>query len=441
MAQFPGAAMKVCVFGLWHLGSVTAACLASVGHHVVGLDRDANTIQGLAAGKAPLHEPGLDDLLALGLSRKQLEFTTDPAAACAGAEVLWITHDTPVDDEDRADPVFVRQQVIELFPHLAKETIVLISSQLPVGTTRALEWEFASLYPDRQVHFAYAPENLRLGQAIRTFMESDRVVVGIRHEEDRARLGTLLAPIARRVEWMAVESAEMVKHALNAFLATSVTFINEIASLCEKLGGDAKEVERGLKSDTRIGPTAYLSPGSAFGGGTLARDISFLIGLGETQGQPVYLLRAVKASNESHASWVKARLSERHTSLAGRVVAIWGLTYKPGTDTLRRSPSVELCRWLSERGARVQAHDPVVRRLPEHVGRGVDLCASSTAALDGAETLVVATAWPDYREVAAGVLKERMTQAFVIDANRFLEETLGRDPQIGYVAIGRINTT
>jgi UDPglucose 6-dehydrogenase len=430
--------VKVCVLGSWHLATVTAACLASAGHEVTGLDDDEAQIAELRNGRAPISEPGLDDLLRSGRAARRLDFTTDPAAALAEAEVLWVAYDTPVDDEDRADVEFVIQRVTRLFPQLRDGTLVLISSQMPVGSTAGLEKMFAAARPGSTVGFGYSPENLRLGKAIGVFLQPDRVVVGVRSERDRQCVTALLAPITDKIQWMSVESAEMTKHAINAFLATSVAFINEIATLCEQVGADAKEVERGLKSEQRIGPKAYLSPGAAFAGGTLARDIAFLSQVGAKHAEPLHLLNAVRASNDAHKQWLQKKLRHVLGPLQDQVVAVWGLTYKPGTDTLRRSSAVELCRWLLQQGARVQAHDPAVRELPDALA--IHLSPTPADALDGAAALVVATEWPDYRAVRSDVVVARMRVPRVIDANRFLAAGLGHDARIAYATIGEAPT-
>ena len=429
--------MKVCVVGLWHLGTVTAACLASVGHHVVGLDFESEVVERLRAGHPPLFEPGLEDLVKRGMADGYLGFTTDAAQALRDARVVWIAYDTPVDENDQADVEFVVGRVERLFPDLAVDSLVLVSSQLPVGTTCRLEQAYVAAYPNQPVTFAYTPENLRLGKAISVFTRPDRVVVGVRSEADRKRVAELLSPFTERIEWMSVESAEMTKHALNAFLSTSVAFINEVAVLCEEVGADAKEVERGLKSEARIGPRAYLSPGAAFAGGTLARDVAFLAQLGTHYGQPTHLLRAVKTSNDTHKLWARAKLEGLIGDLRDQTVGVWGLTYKPGTDTLRRSSSVELCRWLAERGVRVQAHDPAVKSLPSDLAATISLCSTPTDALAGVVGLVVATEWPDYQSVPADVVVASMRSALVVDPNRFLSQTLGNDPRIRYVTVGK----
>ena len=265
--------MRVCVQGLWHLGSVTAACLASVGHEIVGLDSDQTVISSLNEGKAPLFEPDLNPLITEGIQSGRLRFTSDMSTACKDAEILWVTFDTPVDDDDVADVNFVLNQVKSAVMLLSDGALVLVSSQLPVGSIAALENFIKEIAPNKHISFASSPENLRLGKALNVFLHPDRIIVGTRSAEDRIALEKLLSPITEKIEWMSVESAEMTKHAINAFLATSVTFANEIAAICELVGADAKEVERGLKSESRVGPKAYLSPGGPFAGGTLARDI------------------------------------------------------------------------------------------------------------------------------------------------------------------------
>jgi UDPglucose 6-dehydrogenase len=382
--------VKICVCGLWHLGTVIAACLASAGHDVTGFDEN---VDGLLRGEPPLQEPGLAELISA------VQFTTD-REALRPAEMVWIAWDTPVDDDDRADVDAVLARAVSLFDFISAGALVVVSSQLPVGSVRRLE-EACS----HRFRFACAPENLRLGSAIESFMKASRMVVGVRDEVARTVMSDVLAPFGVPIEWMSVESAEMTKHALNAFLATSIAFINEIAGVCEEAGADARDVARALKSDPRIGPRAYLSPGAPFSGGTLARDVGFLA-------PHAPLLAAVKASNDRHKNWARAKLLEVLGTLRGKTVALWGLTYKPGTDTLRRSGAVELARWLAAEGARVQAHDPAMSRIPGDVP--VALCASAAEALLGADALVVATEWPDYRAAAipAGTI--------VIDANNFV---------------------
>ena len=429
--------MNICVQGLWHLGSVTVACMASLGNRVVGLDFDVPTIELLRRGKLPVSEPGLDELVQRGVATGQLSFTDQPDEAIRDIELLWITYDTPVDDDDNAQAEYVLEQTMRTLSRLPREVTVLVSSQLPVGSVRALEAIAARDFPEKELTFACSPENLRLGAAIHCFSSPDRIVVGVRCERDRRRLTTLLSPITERIEWMSVESAEMTKHAINAFLATSITFANEIATLCERVGADAKEVERGLKTESRIGPRSYLAPGSAFSGGTLARDVAFLANIGKDKGVPTPLLASIRPSNAEHKQWVYRKLQQLFPDLAQTRIAIWGLTYKAGTDTLRRSLSIELCRWLLARGALIAVHDPAVKELPRDFSdlSAVEICTDPLAALKGARSLVVSTEWPEYKGIAPEQVAGVAPGLVVLDANRFLP-MLARDGKLRYMAVG-----
>jgi UDPglucose 6-dehydrogenase len=420
--------MRVSVAGLWHLGTVTAACCAQGGHDVTAFDEDSNVIEGLRDGRLPVDEPGLAELTASAVQSGRLRFTND-ASALAESEILWICHDTPVDENDTADTEFVNARVRKLLPYLPPKALVVISSQLPVGSTARLNEARPELT------FAYSPENLRLGKAIEVFTKPDRVVVGLREGRGRERLTLLFAPFTDRIEWMSIESAEMTKHALNAFLATSVAFINEVATICEKTGADAQEVERGLKSDVRIGKSAYLHPGGAFAGGTLARDISFLVDLGKSHGIPTRLLKGVKESNSEHNLWARRRLSEIFGQLKGKDIAVLGLTYKPGTNTLRRSSSVEMCRWLVEQGSSVRAFDPAIREISGDLP-GVELAASGELALAGADAVLIATPWPELRSIPPEAFVQRMRRTVVLDPARHMESVLQGERQIEYFAIG-----
>ena len=427
--------MKICVQGLWHLGSVTAACLASVGHDVVGLDGDSNNISNLNQGKAPLFEPGLDEMIQNEINEGHLRFAQSSREAVADAELLWVTFDTPVDEDDQADVELVLGKIKSVLPELNDGTVVLISSQIPVGSIKKLEHFVKDNYINKQICFAYSPENLRLGKSIDVFLNPDRIVVGTRNDETKEKLKKLFSPITNKIEWMSVESAEMTKHAINAFLATSVTFANELAAICELYGADAKEVERGLKTESRIGPRAYLSPGGPFAGGTLARDIDFLDKAAQEKALAVPLLQSVRVSNNEHKKWVKRKLLEKFTPLNKLSIAIWGLTYKPETSTLRRSLAVALCDWLIEEGAIVHVYDPAVQELPSHWNNQVDRFDSALKALKNTQVLVLGTEWAEFKETAKIMLEVVNNDYMVIDANRYLQNEifpLG----INYIAVG-----
>lgn len=420
--------MNVVVLGLWHLGCVTAACCAEF-NEVIGIDFEANWT-ALRSGKAPLFEPGLDEALQRGIASGRLEFVegADPAALGA-ADVLWVCYDTPVDDHDVADVPYVLDRIVRCLPDLRPGAVVLISSQIPAGTCRELERR----YPG--IDFACSPENLRLGKALEIFRHPERIIVGTRTPEVRAKLEPLFAPFCKEILWMQTESAEMVKHGINAWLALSVTFANELARLCEAVDADAREVEHGLRSEPRIGQKAYIRPGAAFAGGTLARDVVALTALAKTHGDPAALFPAILVGNNAHKDWALGRLKSLLGPLNSTTVAVLGLTYKPGTDTLRRSGAVELAVKLLQAGARVRCYDPVVCELPPEL-------ADATAADSVAETVrdadaaVIATEWPQIKEVDWPALVPTMRRRVVVDANGFLNLRADKVPGVEYFSVG-----
>ncbi len=421
--------MRIVVHGLWHLGSVTAACCARH-FNVVGLDFDPAVVAGLNRGEAPLLEPGLNERLADGLRRGSLKFTTDAQEACARADLLWLCIDTPVNDQDESDVATVLDSLRRALPHLPRNALVLISSQLPVGTCASLEREFP------EFDFACSPENLRLGKALAAFEEADRVIIGLRNNVRRAQLETLCAPFTRQVLFMRTESAEMVKHALNSFLALSVTFINEVARLCELTGADAREVSAGLKSEPRIGPRAYLLPGVPFAGGTLARDVVTLTKLGAQHHESLALIPAIKEGNDLHRHWIFRKLQARLGDLRDRTIAILGLVYTPNTNTLRRSAAVELCQELIRSGAQVSAFDPAIHAPVESLPQ-LTVTSDLPSALRQADAAVVCTEWPEFRQAHWPNLIATMRRPLVIDPNRFLDAQLSSIPGIDHASVGR----
>jgi UDPglucose 6-dehydrogenase len=424
--------MRVVVYGLWHLGCVTAACTSAGGHRVVGLDSDEKVVADLQQGKAPIREPGLDELIARQIAAGNLKFTTDAKSALGDAEVLWVCFDTPVTEQDEADVDFLIQRLDAIADALRPQTLVLISSQVPVGFTASL----AQRWKDRQLHFAYSPENLRLGTAIEAFTKPDRIVIGSRNKEDEVKVAELFKAYCRQGLVMSIESAEMAKHALNAFFAMSIAFANELARLCEAVGADAPRVAAALKSEARIGPKAYLSPGGAFAGGTLARDVRFLMGFGQQHHVDTSLISAIRASNDVHKKWSADRVKRLMAGESDPVVAVLGLVYKVGTSTLRRSASVELCKQLHEAGMKVRAFDPAISELPPELSDSIQLCSDWKQALRGADVMVVATPWPEFLVIKGDDLVKLMRRPNIVDPAWSLK-MLADDPRIAYFATGR----
>ena len=420
--------MNITVLGLWHLGSVTAACMARH-HRVIGLDFDEPILAGMRAGRAPLHEPGLDTLLAAGLTSGRLTFSSD-ATSAAHSDVLWVCYDTPVDADDRSDVDWVMSRLARVLPLLRPHTVVLLSSQLPVGTCGRLADQNPSL------HFACSPENLRLGKAIEAFEKPARIIVGVSSVHAREIVEKMLAPLGAPLVWMQPASAEMVKHALNSFLALSVAYINELAALAETVGADAQEVAAGLKSDPRIGARAYLAPGGPFAGGTLARDVVTLTNLGHEKNLALALIPAIKESNDRHRGWAFRKIKAALASVPQPVVAVLGLTYTPNTSTLRRSAAVELCRQLLVGGMQVHAYDPLVH-IADAEHRDIPLATTAAEAVRGAHAVVICTEWPEFRDYPWPALLATMARPVVVDANRLIEKAVAPVAGLVYLTVGR----
>lgn len=428
--------MRVFVQGLWHLGSVTAACCAAVGHDTVGCDPDAGVVNSLSRGQAPLFEPGLDELVQSGLASNMLRFTTDESQV-ADADVAWIAFDTPVDSDDVARTDLVLEAVRRLFPHLRDGSAVLVSSQLPAGSVRALATEFTARSKGRRVEFACSPENLRLGKALDAFQRPERIVMGVDSERAWQILEPLLMPFCTNLIRVSVPSAEVVKHATNAYLATCVTFMNEVATVCERVGADAREVEKALRTEPRIGRYAYIRPGAAFAGGTLARDVRYLQAIAAADGMRLPLMDGVVASNEAHRRWPLRQLSRLFGGdLTGVTVAVLGLAYKPGTSTLRRSHAVELGQEIVRAGGRVRGYDPALPSRPADLPAEIALCPDLATVLHGADAAVVATAWPDIAALSVGDLVAAMPVPRLIDADGVLAATCRGDSRVAYSCVG-----
>jgi len=423
--------MRVTILGLWHLGCVTAACCAER-FEVHGLDFDADLITKLNQGKPPISEPGLEELLQSGLRKGSLSFSTEIEKVCSDTDLLWVCFDTPVDDDDRADIEFVLSRLRRCLSHLPAQAIVLISSQMPVGTCQKLRKEFPKFT------FACSPENLQLGRALDAFRKPERIIIGTPEATDAKgmaagdQLQWLFQHFCKNLIFVSPESAEMIKHALNSFLANSICFANEIARLCELTGADARQVEAGLKSDIRIGPRAYLSPGPAFAGGTLARDVTILGELGKQLGERLVLIPAIKQSNDQHKEWALLKLQRLLADLKGKTIAVLGLTYKPFTDTLRRSSSIALCQRLLKLSCVVRAYDPLVKQVDI---AGITLRPSADEALRDADAAVLATPWPEFSSLDWAVATRHMRRKLLLDAHGFVKEQV-RQAGIEYHTVG-----
>ncbi len=426
---------RIAVVGLWHLGSVAAAALAELGHQVHATDWDSRAVEHLAQGIPPVDEPGLGALLARQIEQGRLAFSSSPRDAFAEAEFIFLTFDTPVDEADQSDlgPVFTAGDTIAL--HARDGVEVVGMSQVPVGTCQNLAERIRARAPKLDFRIVYHPENLRLGQAIETFLRPDFLLVGAENDADAERLLGLYNGVEAPRLKMSLRSAELSKHALNAFLATSVSFSNELAALAEACGADIRDTVRALRHDRRIGPHAFLSPGPGFSGGTLARDVQALRMLGERAGRAPPVLDAAWAVNRERLPTLLEKIRQACGALRGLRVGLLGLTYKPGTDTLRRSAALELAELLRGAGCAVQAFDPRIRQ-PRAETRDTPLCADAYEAARDADALVVMTPWPEFQQLDLTRLRAAMRQPVLLDAHNVLDDSAARRAGWRYFGTG-----
>jgi UDPglucose 6-dehydrogenase len=424
---------RIAVVGLWHLGCSISVSWLRLGHTVSAVEFDARIAQGLREGHAPIFEPGVDETLADGLKRGA--FTVSPdAAAVAGCPFVFIAYDTPVDDADASDLTPIRVAVERIGPHLAANAVVIVSAQLPVGEARRLRTKLQALKPTAEL--VYSPENLRLGEAIACYMKPGHLVIGAESAAAGDRVEALFGPMAARVFRMNLPSAEMTKHCINSFLATSVTMANQWADIAASQGADFGDIAAALRADPRIGERAYISPGIGFSGGTLGRDLRVLDGVSrEALKGTAPLFGQVWEYNSRRAEVVARRADSVLGGLKGRRLALLGMTYKPGTSTLRRSLPLSVARDIMAKGAIVSAHDPKADWTETTPPAGMVVAESAYAAAKDADLVVLLTEWPEYRDLDFARLASGMRQRLLFDTKDFLRP---RRDQLKAAGIKRI---
>jgi UDPglucose 6-dehydrogenase len=434
--------VRITVVGTGYVGLVVGACLAETGNDVIGADVDQRKIDGLKRNQLPIYEPGLDELVERNQEQGRLSFTTDIPAAIRAAEVVFIAVGTPPDEDGSADLRHVLSVADAIGEHMAREIVVVTKSTVPVGTALKVGEAIArkAKYP---YHLCSNPEFLKEGAAVDDFMKPDRVVLGVQTDHARSVMAELYAPFVRTgkpIIFMDIPSAEMTKYAANAMLATRISFMNEIANLCEKVGANVDLVRKGIGSDARIGPS-FLFPGPGYGGSCFPKDVKALLRTSHESGAPLCVLQAVEDANERQ----KHRLFEKlgaalNGGMRGARIAVWGLAFKPQTDDMRESPALTLIEQLLEAGASVVAHDPVA--MPEaarRLGDRVSFAASNYDALVGADALVVVTDWNEYRHPDFARIKGTLKQPIVIDGRNLYDPTKMSALGIRYASIGRGN--
>ena len=432
--------MNISVVGTGYVGLVVGASLAETGNDVVCADLDAAKIEGLTRNVIPIYEPGLEDLVKRNQSQGRLSFTTDVDAAIARADVVFIAVGTPPDEDGSADLRHVLDVADRIGRAMTRELVVVTKSTVPVGTAARVA---AAVGQNARFafHLCSNPEFLKEGAAVEDFMRPDRVVLGVESDHARSVMAELYAPFVRTgkpIIFMDIASAEMTKYAANAMLATRISFMNEIANLCECVGANVDLVRKGIGSDSRIGPS-FLFPGPGYGGSCFPKDVKALVRTGRDRSSALGVLEAVEAANERQ----KRRLFEKLClalggQLSGARIAVWGLSFKPNTDDMREAPSLTLIEALLEAGASVVAHDPVaVEEARRRIGDRVEYAASNYAALDQSDALVVVTDWNEYRHPDFQRIRNSLRQPIIIDGRNLYDPAKLKALGFVYHSMGR----
>lgn len=432
--------MNVTVVGSGYVGLVAGACLAETGNSVWCVDNDAAKVERLRASDIPIFEPGLEPMVRSNVEVGRLRFTTDLAAAVADSAVVFIAVGTPAGEDGSADLQHVLAVARDIGRAMNGPKVVVTKSTVPVGTAdkvrRAIEAETG-----HQVHVASNPEFLKEGAAIDDFMKPDRVIIGTDHADAREVLAELYAPFVRTgnpLLFMDVASAEVTKYAANAMLASRISFMNQVAEFCERVGADVDEVRRGVGSDRRIGP-AFLFPGPGYGGSCFPKDVKALIHSARQEGLEPDLLEAVERVNERQKRIPLAKVvAATGGSVSGRTVAVWGLAFKAGTDDMREAPAITVVEGLLAGGARVHVHDPkAIHSARDVFGSRVHYFDDNYAAAEGADALVVMTEWLMYRTPDFERLRKAMRSPVVVDARNLYDPARMRGLGFRYASMGR----
>ena len=426
---------KIAVIGCGYVGAVSAACFAELGHQVQCIDTDASRIAILRAGRSPIHEPGLDELIASGLKAGLLSFSTEYPETFE-ARIVFVAVNTPESQEGAADIRAVRDAVTNIAPRLRPGSIIVNKSTVPIGTGELVAG-MALRAGGARVAVVSNPEFLREGSAIDDFMAPDRIVLGSDDAEAIERVAELYDPLDAPLVRVDIRTAEMVKYASNAFLATKISFINEIASICEALGADVEQVARGMGLDSRIGPQ-FLKAGLGWGGSCFPKDVKALAHMAAIHGTHPQLLRSVMDINTGQRMRTLRKTRQAVGPLEGRRIAILGASFKANTDDIRNSPALDLAALFQLEGAIVALFDPVVP--PERITAavpGIVVASDAAEAVTGADAVVIATDWPEFRELDLRNIARLMARPLMIDARNFIPGARARAAGFEYHCIGR----
>jgi UDPglucose 6-dehydrogenase len=433
--------MRLTMIGTGYVGLVSGTCFSEFGHHVTCVDINPERINTLNGGGIPIFEPGLDDLVKRSVSAGRLKFTTDIKEGVDGADAVFIAVGTPSRRGDgHADLSYVYEAARQIASNVTGPCVIVNKSTVPVGTARAVEKIVAEVNPPHQVEIASNPEFLREGSAINDFTHPDRVVVGVNSELARSTMREVYRPLFLRetpIFFTGWESAEMIKYAANAFLSVKIGFINEIADLCEKVGGDVKDVAKGIGMDRRIGDK-FLNPGPGYGGSCFPKDTLALLKTAEDYEAPVTIVTAtVNANNNRKHAMVDRVVKACGGDVSGKTIGILGLTFKPNTDDMRDSPSLEIIPALQKLGARIRAYDPEGRHQAEPMLPGVEFAAGPYEAVDGAAAVVLITEWNEFRALDLRRIKANLASPVFVDLRNVYIPAEMRELGFIYSSIGR----
>ena len=460
--------MRITMVGTGYVGLVTGTCFANLGNEVTCLDVDPKKIEKLKSGISPIYEPGLDEMIARNHKAGRLQFTTDKAPAFQSAEMIFICVGTPSDEQGHADLKYVLAAAADIGKAIAmgpgetggdpeerRAKVIVVKSTVPVGTNAKVRDEIRK-HTDKPFRMASNPEFLKEGAAINDFMKPDRVVVGVddldpgkSENGTGGRMRQLYEPFVRNghpIFVMDIPSAEMVKYAANAMLATKISFINEIANLCEAYGSNVDEVWKGMTSDARIG-NKFLYPGLGYGGSCFPKDTLACVSMGKQSDTPTPLLQAVHDVNQQQRLNFYDKIVNHfggEANLAGKTVAMWGLAFKPGTDDVREAPALTLAAKLTAAGATVKAHDPVAHETTHLVlGDTISYHEKMYDTLDGAVALVICTDWPEFKQPNFAEVRSRLADPVIFDGRNLYKPALMKDEGFTYISVGRapINAT
>jgi UDPglucose 6-dehydrogenase len=432
--------MNIAVIGSGYVGLVVGACLAETGNTVTCADIDARKIEGLKRNELPIYEPGLDAIVERNQKTSRLSFTTDVAGAVASAEVVFIAVGTPPDEDGSADLRHVLAVADTIGRSLKRETVVVTKSTVPVGTAAQVASAVAK-HAKFPFHVVSNPEFLKEGAAVDDFMYPDRVVLGVESDHARSVMAELYAPFVRTgrpIIFMDIASAEVTKYVANAMLATRISFMNQMAEFCERVGANVDHVRKGIGSDERIGPS-FLFPGPGYGGSCFPKDVKALVWSAQSRGLALTILEAVESTNDRQKRRVFEKLQQAFDGdLAGKRIAVWGLAFKANTDDMRESPALTLIELLTAAGATVVAHDPVaLDEARRRLGAGIGFATQAYDALEGADALAIMTDWNEYRHPDFERIKATLRQPVVVDGRNLYASEKMLALGFRYFSIGR----